>query len=309
MTTAIHWFRKDLRLADNPALTAAVSEADAVVPAYVLAGQSARGDERIASRAWLPRTLRALDVSLRAAGNALVIRSGPAPETLAALAVECGAKRVYCQRDVSEDGLAEERAVCSALASVGVELLTCNGQLLVEPDALSTSQGNAYRVFTPYWRAWERMRSDEPPLPAPKRIPALTLPPATAGPLSTPRGGPDLERWWDVGERGALARLEGFVASKLAEYSQAHDRPDTDGTSELSMRLAWGELSPRQVAFAASAAGADAAQPFLRQLAWRDFSHHVMHRFPHTTKCRSTTASCRFRGATRPGTSSAGRRG
>lgn len=292
MTTAIHWFRADLRLADNEALTAAVRGADAVVAVFVIADQNARGDELIASRAWLPRTLESLDRTLREAGNALIIRSGPTAQALAKLAVECAAKRVHCQRDVSQAGMALEREVFSALAAVDVQLVTHGGQLLVEPDALSTTSGAAYRVFTPYWRAWERKRSDRPPLPAPKRVPALALPPATAGPLSSPRGGPDIARWWDAGEPGAHARLETFIASGLAGYSQMHDRPDIDGTSELSVRLAWGELSPRQVVFAASRAGSDVAQPFIRQLAWREFSHHVMHRYPDS---RQTPLDSRFR--------------
>lgn len=284
MTTAIHWFRRDLRLSDNEALSAAIEGSDAVVPVFVITDTPTRGEERIAARAWLPRSLAALDRALREHGNALVIRTGRAPDVLAGLARECGASRVHCQRDVSDAGCAEEREVRGALSAMGVELKASGGSLLVNPDALSTAQGTPYRVFTPYWRAWERIRPHATPLPAPSRVPALPLPPATAGPLSTPRGGPDIERWWDVGELAARIRLEDFVARLLPGYTATHDTPGVDGTSALSVRLAWGELSPREVAYAAESAGDDIAAPFLRQLAWRDFSHHIMHRYPHTVE-------------------------
>ncbi len=279
MTATIHWFRKDLRLADNPAFAAAAAGEGPVVPAYIHDDRADAHRPGIAARAWLPRSLEALDAELRTRGSALVIRTGAPGEALATLAAECSAGRVTCQRDRSPVGLAEEAEARAALNAAGLELVVERGQVLVEPDALATKQGGPYRVFTPYWRAW-RSAWDAEVAPVPQPLRALPLMPATAGPLSPPRGGPDVVRWWAAGEVPGRERLAEFVRGALHRYPTDHDRPDLRGTSEMSLRLAWGEVSPGQVAHAALAVGGENAEPFLRQLAWREFSHHVLHHFP-----------------------------
>jgi deoxyribodipyrimidine photo-lyase len=107
--------------------------------------------------------------------------------------------------------------------------------------------------------------------------------PASAGPVSPRSGTPDVLRWWDVGEQAAQARLARFAGEALCDYATQRDRPDLRGTSELSPSLAWGEISPAQVvAHVLKVSGQEQAGQFLRQLAWREFSHHVMHHFPRT---------------------------
>jgi len=280
VTVTIHWFRKDLRVGDNAALSSARCGARAVIPVYIHDDRPGANRAGIASRAWLSRSLVALDASLRKGGSALIIRTGAPGETLAALAQEVAAGRVCCQRDWSQIGLAQEAEVRAELDSKGIELDVSGGQLLVEPDAIATAQGKPYRVFTPYWRAWRRSWVEGEPLP-PAGVPALPLMPSTAGPLSPPRGGPDIDRWWNAGEAAASERLKAFVSGSLPSYITSRERPDLRGTSEMSVRLAWGEVSPLQVASEALSADA-AAEPFLRQLAWREFSHHLLRHFPNT---------------------------
>ena len=279
-TGAIAWFRRDLRLADNAALEAA-AERGRVVPAFVLPPDDTSAPEA----AWLPRSLAALDDSLRLRGSALVVRGAAAHRALVELALEAGARSVHCARVWSPAGLAEEEAVATALAGLGVELLVSGGSLLVEPDALATGSGGPYRVFTPYFRAWEgawdpAVRAQAVPerLAPPAEMPASEPLPAVSG------ANPDPTSWWTPGEAGALARLEEFVDEALATYDERRDLPAIDATSRLSPHLAFGEISPRQVVAAVEANGlpAEATRPFVRQLAWREFAAHVLHHHPHT---------------------------
>jgi len=276
--TALMWFRRDLRLADNAALAAALGAADAVVPIALL-----RDSDAGAASAWRAKSLTALDRSLRERGSGLVLRSGPAREALPALARETGASIVTATRDWTPQAMAEEDDVRRALAAAGVRLDMQEGQLLVTPDSLRTDQGRPYSVFTPFWKRWSAGWSDESPFPAPKRIPTPRQLPASAGPLSPTPGGPDVSRWWTPGEAGALERLDAFAAGPAEDYARDRDRPDLDATSRLSPHLAHGEIGPasiiRAVRSSGDGAGVDA---FVRQLAWREFSYHVLHHFPET---------------------------
>lgn len=302
----IVWFRRDLRLADNPALAAALARGGAVVPAVADAAALALGP---AAHAWRAHSLRALDAELRQRGSRLVVRAESAAAAISALALAVGARAVVCARDWTPTSLAEETAVARALADAGVALEVHEGQLLLAPPAIETASGGPYRVFTPYHRAWMRMvdpaslgalGAPEPgsaPGPAPESAPARIAAPERwpdSAPLPEPDpAAPDVAAWWTPGEAGAARRLAAFVREHAATYAEGHDRADLDATSRLSPHLAWGELSPRQVVAAVSAAGgapalgspaasgpADAAAPFIRQLAWREFAYHVLHHFP-----------------------------
>ena len=304
--TAIVWFRRDLRLADNRALTEAFARADGVAMLFVLPDAGVAHGPGAASRAWLAASLRALGADVAALGGALTLRAGPAPEALAKAAAACGATLVTCTRDWTPAGIAEEHAVDEALREIGVELHVAEGQLLVTPEAKSTT-GHAYRVFTPYLSVWRRTWRAEEPLAAPERIPAPETPLAKQPPRTRNRmlatlaadaptadaagrsgagaigaGGPEaagrVAADWSPGEAGAQARLGEFVDGRLSDYEVGRDVPAERGTSELSPHIAWGEISPRQIAQAV--AKHDGAQPFLRQIAWREFAYHVLHAHP-----------------------------
>ena len=136
--------------------------------------------------------------------------------------------------------------------------------------------GSSRRSFAPgFARSTASARID-----APARIPAPPLLPPTAGPSSPPIGAADVARWWTPGASAARARLAEFVAGALPGYDVERDHPAVSGTSELSPHLAWGELSPRQVLSSALEAGEEAALPFVRQLAWREFAYHILHAHP-----------------------------
>jgi deoxyribodipyrimidine photo-lyase len=212
----------------------------------------------------------------------LVRTEGDPEHAVLEVAAEHGARHVHCTRDWSPAGRAEELRVAEALDAAGVSLEITEGQLLVPPDALATRTGGAYRVFTPYHRAWATAWAPTCPHEAPESIPSpSTTPPS--GRDHRPRSASPRLSGWQPGEDGALVRLERFLAGPIESYDTDRDRPDLRGTSELSPHLAFGEISPRRVAWEASRASEQpTAEPFLRQLAWREFASHVLHHFPHT---------------------------
>jgi deoxyribodipyrimidine photo-lyase len=289
----IHWFRQDLRLRDNAALSAAAQAADVVVPVYVLDERSA-GIWRPggASRWWLDGSLRSLDRSLREAGSRLVLRRGAAVQELIALAKECGAEAIHCTRCYEPYARQLEKDLRAAGQAAGIEVKRFGGGLLREPEAIRNGAGQPYRVFTPFWRALraayrssgnggETARLGAPGRwPKTEKIEAWKLRPAS------PDWAGGLRITWQPGEAGALALLDRLVDEVLRDYPRSRDRPDVAGTSMLSPHLHFGEISPaqvwRSVEMAASrspecAAGCEA---FLREIGWRDFCHHLLFHWP-----------------------------
>ncbi|WP_019591963.1 deoxyribodipyrimidine photo-lyase [Thioalkalivibrio sp. ALE20] len=289
---ALVWLRRDLRLADQPALHAAVTRGGPVIPVYIHApDEEAPWAPGAASRWWLHHSLQALRGELEALGATLTLRRGPSLEQLRALARETGAGAVYWNRLYEPAITARDATIKAALREDGLEVHSFAAALLHEPRELATGQGTPYRVFTPYWRAACKRGLERDPLPAPTRIPAPPSPPASE-PLEALDLLPRI-RWdsglaaaWNPGERAALERLQGFIEDGVGAYAERRERPDTDGTSRLSPHLHFGEISPTQILRALRQAGYEptdgSAEPFVRELGWRDFAHHVLYHFPHT---------------------------
>lgn len=285
------WFRRDLRLDDNPALSEAAARGP-VIPVFVWSPEEEKPWEPgAASRWWLHRSLEALDRSLRRRGLRLVVRRGPAAAALRALAKESGARAAAWSR-VWEPALREQGArVRSALEDAGLECSEGPANLLFEPPSVRTLEGRPYRVFTPFWSRCSQ-------LPAPK---------APAGPVSALRGPAkaprslaleelgllpripwhaSLETAFAPGEEAARKALSRFTRGPVGDYRTARDFPARDGVSRLSPRLHFGELSVARVWHeAASAAGHPGERGgFLSELGWRDFAAHVLHHFPKTAE-------------------------
>ena len=294
-STAIIWLRRDLRVADNPALAAACARADRVVPVYVHApGEDGDWAPGAASRWWLHHSLERLDARLRRLGAPLLIRRGPSADALLALARETGATLVLWNRLYEPLAAARDATVATRLADAGLAVETANAAMWIEPDGPRTGAGGPYRVFTPYWRAClPRLDQQPAPIAAPARIAGIaglaSLPLAALALRPTIRWDSGLEAAWTPGEDGALARLETFCGRGLGGYADGRDRPDLDGVSRLSPHLHFGEIGPRQCLAAVRAQveqhGGDArgAESFLRELGWREFARHVLHHHPHTT--------------------------
>jgi deoxyribodipyrimidine photo-lyase len=286
VSTALVWFRQDLRLADNPALRAACAAARAVVPVYVWSpeeeGAWAPGG---AARWWLHESLRALDARLRERGSRLVVTRGPTIEALLRIAAATGATQIFWNRRYEPAALAVEKSLETRLAAEGMLGLGFHSSRLAPPDAVRSGAGTPYQVFTPFWRAFlQQVHIDAPEasprdLPTPSRWPdSLTVDALQL--VSPPDWHLSLAEHWTPGEEGGRAALKSFVASRLGRYAQDRDRPDLNANSRLSPYLRQGELSPRQVWTAALKAGeraglsADAVRGdrFCAELVWREFA-------------------------------------
>jgi deoxyribodipyrimidine photo-lyase len=290
-TTALVWMRRDLRLADNPALTAACQRCERVIPLYIHApDEEAPWAPGAAARWWLHHSLESLQRELAARGSALVVRRGDSLGNLREIAREVGAGEVHWNRCYEPALRARDTAIKQALRADGLGCASHNAALLSEPWALKTGSGEPYRVFTPYWRRLGPSLQDQPaPLAAPASLPPVAdalerLDIDALGLRPTIPWDQGLRERWQPGEAGAGQRLHEFIANRLADYAEHRDWPAEPGTSCLSPHLHFGELGPRQVLARINDAAPDAAtsEPFLRELGWREFSHQLLYHFPDT---------------------------
>lgn len=293
----VAWFRQDLRVADHPALTAAAETGAPVIPLFIL-DEATPGRWRAggASRWWLAGSLAALDADLRVRGSRLILRRGRAVDLLCRFAEQTGAAGIAFTRRYEPCHAREERDVADAVERRGLACRRFGGSLLFEPEAIRTKAGGPFRAFTPFYKACLAANRITEPLPAPERIAA---PPAwPAGDRledwglrpTAPDWAEEFKDSWRPGSAGAEARLGAFLDGRLAGYAEDRDRPDRDGTSGLSPHLHFGEISPRRVwhvtrHLAEARGGAEGGSAaFLRELIWREFSHHLLHHWPHVVE-------------------------
>lgn len=270
MTRAVLWFRRDLRLADHPALIAAAQEGDVVAlfvidPAFATAGA--------ARQAFLAGCLADLR---RATKGALVIRTGDPVAVVPSVAADAGAGAVHATEDFGPYGRRRDTAVAAALEADGRRLVVTGSPYAISPGTVVKDDGGPYAVFTPFAKRWRAAGHDEPaampsvrwsravdsePLPAaPARSADIDLPPA--------------------GEAAAHDRLDAFVTRGLDSYDTDRDRPELDGTSRLSPYLRWGCLHPRQVL--AQLGHSRAHDRFRTELTWREFYADIVFGQPHS---------------------------
>ena len=284
MAPVITWFRQDLRLADNPALAAALATGQPVLCLYIHDDETP-GIWRSggASRWWLHQSLQALSDDIEHIGGSLILRRGGAEDVLLRLVAETKATAVFWNRCYEPFAVERDKRLKTKVTQVGVRAESANGSLLFEPWEVRTGAGTPFKVFTPFWRAACALPGAGRPLPAPRRL----TPAAAASERlndwhllpTTPDWAGGLRAMWTPGEAGARARLKAFL-KHLAGYREARDRPGTEGTSRLSPHLHFGEISPRQVWHAIAARESD-GDKFLAEIGWREFAHHLL--FAHPT--------------------------
>lgn len=295
------WFRQDLRLADNPALSQAVKTGQPVIPVFLwaTASQSEEGDWPAggASRTWFDASLKALAKDIQALGSPLVIRSGTSTQAmLAALVAETGATAIFFNRRFEPAAQAVEVELAHWASQNKVGFHGFNGNLLFDPSQLANQQGNPYQVYTPFWKACLSKSENSLPLPAPSKLPAPLVSPETLsvedlGLLPTsPRWDQKMLAYWTPGEQGAIAALAQFIKSQTIDgYQDSRNRPDQVGTSRLSPHLHFGEITPQQIWHAVHQVSftkkpaAESAQTFLKEVVWREFAYHLLFHFPQTT--------------------------
>ena len=279
MTTSdvsVALFTRDLRVHDNPTLHGALERAGAVVPLFVVDPSIVRGSFGAPNRlAFLADALEDLRRQLRERHGELVVFEGDSVEVVGGVVSETGTSRVYVARDVSAHARARGRRLVEAARRGGFEIVGCDSLSVVPPTMLKPASGDHYRIFTPYFRAWSdtAWRSV---LPAPERVPVPAGLPATPIPeLRRRRTSPRLPHGGETAGRELWKRWAG---RELAGYGDGHDDLAGDRTSRTSPYLHFGCLSALEMA--RTAAHRRGGQPFVRQLAWRDFYTQVTRAFP-----------------------------
>ena len=280
--TTIVWLRDDLRLADNPALTAAVEREGRVVVLYVL-DEVSRGVRALgaASRWWLHHSLSVLGAALAERDGSLTIREGDAASVLAKVIEETGANAICWNRRYG--AVRETDALIKAtLRDRGLAVRSFHASLLFEPWTVTTAEGNPYRVFTPFWRACRERGIERVPLEAPNSVDGVELPSDSVDLLPTrPDWAAGLRESWVPGESSAHERLEKFASGALGNYHR-RDEPAVEATSGLSPHLRFGEISPLQVWHRIELGALDAAAranaaKFLSELGWREFNWNILY--------------------------------
>ena len=264
------WFRRDLRLVDNPALVAATEAGDgAVVGVFVLDPVLLRaaGTPRLAV---LQRSLRALDAQL---GGRLVVRRGSPATVLDALCREVTAASVHCAEDFGPYGGHRDQAVADALGDVGLHRI--GSPYAVPPGSVVNGSGTNYRVYSAFYRAW---RERGWPQPARTVAPQWISAPSDGLP-DEPRLPAGL-RLPAVGEAAARRAWQAFLADGIEQYAEHRNRPDLDRTSHMSVHLKWGTIHPRTML--ADLAGRH--ETYRKELAWREFYADVLYHRPDSAR-------------------------
>lgn len=282
---SIVWFRDDLRLADNPALRAAIDRGEPILAVYVLDEESP-GIRPLggAARWWLHHSLASLSERLRERGGALVLRRGPAARVIPQVVADTDAGAVFWNRRYGRPERDIDAELKTALRNDGVEVASFAGSLLHEPWTVTTGAGTHFSVFTPFWRACLSLPAPRLPLPEPREIDGIRSAPASddvddwALLPTRPDWAEGLRETWEPGEPAARRRLRSFLDEDLGSYDRARDEPSAGATSLLSPRLRWGEISPFTVWH--EAVSADGAGGFLSELGWREFAWHTLFHFP-----------------------------
>ncbi|KZY42169.1 deoxyribodipyrimidine photolyase [Roseovarius sp. HI0049] len=286
----ILWLRRDLRLSDHPALTAAVDRGGPVIPVFI---RDSSIDRLGAAPRWrLGLSLEDFSKGLKEKGSRLIFRAGPAQEVLRELVKETGAGAVYWSRLYDPEAIERDSDVKSLLRDDDIEAESFEGHVLFEPWTVETGEGSYYKVFTPMWRA---VKDREVPdaLPAPSKI-------------SAPKSWPESDRLDDwklgaamdrgaavclpyqrVGEEAARGRLGWFTGHAIGDYDTGRNMVAEEGCSGMSENLTYGEISPRQcwhAGWRAAKDGAEGAETWVKELVWREFAYHLMYHTPRITE-------------------------
>lgn len=277
--TVIWWIRRDLRLMDNPTLSAAMATGKPVIPVFIL-DPALLANSAPRRQAFLLAGLRRLDEDLRRRGSRLIVRSGSPTTELVRLSRETNAVRVFAGEDYTPYARTRD-----ALVSRQLSLQLHLEVTIHHPTAAVKKDGTPYTVFTPFRKAWNSLPfAPQPIRPLPERLPGIVATESLPLPdVDSPAGFP-------AGETEALRRLEAFLSGPVHQYADQRNRLDLDGTSSLSPYLRFGMISARQVYRAVSSlspAGpaptreTSGTQVWINELIWREFYASVLYHFPN----------------------------
>jgi deoxyribodipyrimidine photo-lyase len=286
----IVWFRRDLRLADNPALAEAAATGAPVVPLYIHDEALDGRPMGAASKWWLDKSLRALAVDLKDRGAPLMLRSGESESVVRSVIAETGAQTVLMNRMFEPAAWERDAGIAQGLKADGVTCRGFNGTLLARPGSVRTGQDAPYKVFTPFLKALLDVAEEPAPRDGPRALDGVEgLKSEAVDDWGLHPTGPDRSGGfnWTPGETGAREALARFLDGPLKAYGDGRDVPGKTGTSRLSPHLHFGEISPWRAVRAARQAAEDGGVParqaekFVSEVGWREFSTHLLHQFPY----------------------------
>jgi deoxyribodipyrimidine photo-lyase len=288
-TPVVVWFRQDLRLADNPALDAAIRQGRPILPIYILDDHNPKDWKMgAASRWWLHQSLEKLNESLQ--GGLLLLR-GDARAILPGLIRDVKAKCVYWNRCYEPWRITRDTEIKDELLRTSISVKSFNGSLLFEPPNTTKPDGTPYRVFTPFYRrgCLENGIPPRQPIPAPQDIRLYRVEERPElqelGLMPNVHWYEEIATEWSPGESGAANRLRQFLSSGINHYDEGRNRPDQRYVSRLSPHLHFGEISPNQVWFAVRGTASleeltPHADRFLSEIGWREFSNNLLFHEP-----------------------------
>lgn len=297
MSPALLWFRRDLRLADNPALQALIDSGHTPLPVYIHDEPDVDWETGEASRWWLHHSLTALQQSLQQHGSDLLVFQGNPEDILTGLLQQTGADRLAWNRRYEPASIKRDAHIKQVLGKQGCHVSSHNAALLREPRENLKNDGSPYRVFTPFWKKLHRSGPSREALSASETLPACdpgritnTVTIDSLELLPTIKWDQAFYTHWTPGEDGAWKALQHFLDQNLLDYTTHRDRPALAGTSHLSPHLHFGEISPLQIwktltnhAASSTTRGIiPATESYLREIAWREFSHHLLYHYPDT---------------------------
>lgn len=288
MSTALVWFRQDLRLGDNPAFFAACTNHESVIPIYILDDKNSVLGE--AQAWWLHHSLNALKNSfIKQVGLRLVLRKGNPLQIISDLVKTVGVDAVYWNRCYEPKSIERDKTIKTTLQASGTPVFSFNGSLLNEPWIITNKTGDFFKVFTPYWKTCRQAL-----IPPPEQY-------LSHNPRSVTVDSDKLDEWellprlawasqfsnyWTPGEQNAQQRLSEFIHTHLQNYKLNRDIPEKNATSRLSPHLHFGEISPWTIVRAVESAKLDlncdlaGAEHFLSELGWREFSYYLLYHVP-----------------------------
>jgi deoxyribodipyrimidine photo-lyase len=293
MERVIVWFRKDLRLSDNPCIAEAVHLDFAIVPVFVW--NNSQNDPWVpgaASRWWLHKALGSLGDTIRHKSGELQVLEGEPSTLLTKLAQDNQCSALYFGRQYDPYGIAEQEKVQSALKNANIPWKSFNTHLVAEPWENLQENGKGYQVFTRFWKQCRKYLTRTPTPYADSKI--RFAPPQGSGSSRLPPAIFLSQHWqqklcahWKISEQAGLDKLGNTIGSILKSYRYKRNRPAQSGTSRLSPYLAWGLVSPQRVVQEILAAkdeeNRDGVSKFLAELGWREFAYHLLYHQPQIT--------------------------
>lgn len=286
----IIWFRRDLRLPDNPAWSAAVESGCPVVPVYIHSQAGGNWRPGAASNWWLHHALADLGLALEGVGSKLILRAGDPKVELAELLASTGATAVYWNRRYEPASIATDKSLKAWLEAERVEVRSFNSHLLFEPWTVANKSGKPFQVFTPFWKS---LASQPVGKPFAFKAAAVQSPPRYPPGVELNSLGllPDipwdgaLREQWTPTRKAGLQRLNQFVGDGVARYAERRNSPGADGTSMLSPWLAFGQVGVREIharLVQGDGLRSRGGQVFWSEVGWREFAYHLLYHFPAT---------------------------